>query len=189
LRLDTCGKYQKTEAFVDLNGKSISAWDIEEEIALSGEMVALWKFRLLAYIQTNIIASFESSVENVRRESMATVVSENTVEAILERWPEPEQHSEIAEDSPDTAMPVRKKTSRTVPPEDEAMLVSRINSVLVSARRRFPDQSKRPSFRDMAQAMVREKLAHGFGEVAVRQILMGNYRPAVDRQIPGLSRG
>jgi hypothetical protein len=77
------------------------------------------------------------------------------VEAIFERWPDPNQCPEAAKDPPGTAMLVRKKTNRTASPEDEAILVLRINSVLASARRRFPDRSKWPSFRGMAQALVR----------------------------------
>jgi len=114
---------------------------------------------------------------------------ESAVEAIFERWPDPDQCPEAAKDPPDTAMLVRKKTNRTASPEDEAVLVSRINSVLASARRRFPDRSKWPSFRGMAQALVREGHGHGFDETTVRQILTGQYPPAMRRQIPGLSRG
>ena len=68
LRLDAPGKYAGMAAFVSPDGEPISAWDMEE-ISRNGEAVALWKFRLLGYIKTSLVPSFESFVQDMHRET------------------------------------------------------------------------------------------------------------------------
>ncbi len=70
---------------------------------------------------------------------------------------------------------------------DDARLKNRIDNVIISARKKWPDSKKRPAYKEMAKELVRvHGKSLGFQFETVRKILAGTYPASKRRGISGL---
>ena len=73
--------------------------------------------------------------------------------------------------------------------EVEALLINNMNTVIAKAKAEWPDPEKRPAVNQMAGLLVAgepNRKVGGYRKEAIRKILAGTYKPAKDRNIPGL---
>jgi hypothetical protein len=109
--------------------------------------------------------------------------------AELEMWLRGESTS--ADSTSEAAQSANRRSSKgkrtkVRAPEDDAMLVNRINSVLAAAKRTWPKHAKLPGWQPMSEELAKSQTL-GFAASTIRQIVTGRYLPMRRLGLKGLN--
>ena len=146
-------------------------------------------------------SAFKAAVLDASRPVPSMVVERNVLVRIAQTWgenppfPFPEKRATTPEapttsesTTPRKAPTVKRRRKRKQPVEKVAHMKIQIETVIVHARDTWPDPTKRPPLREMADTLAGMRLEGvAYSKETLRQILRGTYKPMKRLQIAGLS--